>query len=150
MGWGRDRGNATYSYILRGSRQTTNPTLPENFNYQRSVLRELDMGACLDIVLQFLFYWFVNLMWSSVIIIRFVLTLSPLWCSPRWTGVNNLWLHHMTFLVCCPLWLVATLISAFTLIRVHVFRYEASYHSDLEWSATIYCSISTFEQKYLS
>ena len=28
MGWGRDGGNATYSYILPGSRQTTNPTLP--------------------------------------------------------------------------------------------------------------------------
>ena len=27
MGWGRDGGNATYSDILPGSRQTTNPTL---------------------------------------------------------------------------------------------------------------------------
>ena len=27
MGWGRDGGNATYSYILPGSRQTTSPTL---------------------------------------------------------------------------------------------------------------------------
>ena len=30
MGWGRDGGNATYSYILPGSRQTRNPTLLVN------------------------------------------------------------------------------------------------------------------------
>ena len=44
MGWGRDGGNATYSDILPGSRQTTNPTLLASHPAHRALI-EKQVGA---------------------------------------------------------------------------------------------------------